>query len=993
MKLSLEGHYRRAIHAAFVVGAVGANMVPPAVAADATQLQGVEVTGSRIRRVETETADPVQVVGRDQILATGAATLGALLQSVPSISGTPYNSQVNNGGGDGAATANLRGLGSKRTLILLDGIRLNSDDLNAIPANMIDRIEVLKEGASAVYGTDAIGGVINFITRKTFTGLEVLSTVGATEEGGGLTQDYELTWGTRSSTGSAVFGASYNRQDEIRADQRQVSAATVGLYQNKLSPNVWTSSRGPYGRFFPSTGFTGANTSSCGSVRLSPGKTGANGEADFQCFVSNRAAGYTDRFNYQPDNLALTPSKRYSLFGTAQQEVYGDIKWFGSGYFNTTRANSQLAGEPFDNTTVAGVFPPPKYPPLAISADNVYNPFGQDITSFAYRSPMRRVQTFTTDTYQVSSGFKGTLLDRFNWDATANYGLVNAAESDTGYLNFSRVYEQLGPSYMADPATGDAIYTDPGKTTLAKAYDAAAAGGVATCGTPGAPIVGCTPINLFGSYGNTVSALNAVTNSLTRFDELDLIANIAGDIATLPAGAVGLALGGQYRTLHYRYTPDALQEAFLLSEANSKPTAGSYNVREAYAETRVPLLKDLPGAKSLTLDLGVRYASFSSFGNNVAGKYAAEWRPTGDLLVRASYNDVYRAPTTTELYRGAVQTSPSYSEVCTGAADAIAHPVACANFTDTTPTNNTQTNGALIGNPKLQAEKGYATDFGVVFNPTFYRPLTIGVDYFTYSLKQAIDYVSAQTVLEACYADNNSAFCGTAPNGQPYITRAADGQLANLYLPQTNANRYMVQGLDISAKLDYNKLPYDLGRLSLGSDLTYLKKYNLTLLDPVSGAVVAKGELEGDFDSVYTGDSFPHLRALSFVKWNKGPITVTLQDRFIGNVQEEQIDGYEVLIRQNTDCAGTAYSGTQGGETAKAGSFTVACRRDVGSANYVDVAGTYAFKKYKTEFTVGINDLFADGAQQMYNAANAGAGNPLYDIRGRNFYGRLKIKF
>jgi outer membrane receptor protein involved in Fe transport len=397
----------------------------------------------------------------------------------------------------------------------------------------------------------------------------------------------------------------------------------------------------------------------------------------------------------------------------------------------------------------------------------------------------------------------------------------------------------------------------------------------------------------------------------------------------------------------------------------------------------VPVLKGLPGVKSLDLDLGGRYSDYSSFGTNTSGKMSLEYRPYSDLLVRATYNDVFRAPTTTELFQGALQGSPPYADPCAGLTqaqlDAInaVNPVACKNVAAGYQQPVSQANGNTIGNPGLQGEKGYATDFGLVFDPSFYKPLSVSVDYWMYSLKQAIDSVDINTILNGCFNSPSSAYCGDAPNGLPYFTRAASGDVVNSYEPFVNANRYKVNGIDTSIKLNYpsvNVAGYNIGRVQVGLDTTYLMMYDLKIFDPFSGALVSDYSEAGQYDS-NTGNSFPRFKMQGNLFWSKGPYSVAVADRFIGNLRENQVDGAEVLF--GVPCNNT----------------TVKCYHNTGSANYVDLFGTYTVKSLNSDFTVGITDLFDDQAQQMYNAALAGAANPIYDVRGRSFVGRITMRF
>jgi outer membrane receptor protein involved in Fe transport len=972
MNLSVNGRIRRTIGVVFAAGVAGSTLAPAhAQGNGSTQLQGVEVTGSRIRRVETETANLVQVLDRKQIEATGAATMGELVQAIPSITGAPLNASANNNGGSitggggsygGSTSIDIRGLGPKRTLVLLDGQRLNNADPDAIPANMIERIEVLKAGAGSTYGTDAIGGVVNFITRKNFSGTEVNAQWGETERGDGAATGGSVTWGSTGSKGNVMFGANYNRQNDIRATDRRATAGPIG-YSGPLESS---SSRSPTGKFNVGTGagYTDSTGAPCASVTLIAGTNGTS-KADYRCFVNSHNPATTDRYNYQPANLDLDPTLHESLFGAGSYRITDTIKWYGQGYFTHAFSQRQLASEPFDNATIQGIYPLDPAP--TISAQNVYNPFGVDITSFAKRSTDAgpRILDYNVDQYQLTTGLKGTLLDRFDWNLAFNYGKLDLANVNRGYLDFSKVFQQIGPSF----------------------FDAA---GVAHCGTAAAPIPNCAPVNVFGTTGNTLGSLAATVNDVTRQDQANVTFDVNGDLFKLPAGMVSADLGFEYRSTHLAFEPDVLQSEFELSEANEKSTNGGYNVREFYGEVTIPVLANLPGAKSLSLDVGGRYSDFSTFGSHTSGKYQLEYRPYSDLMIRATYADTFRAPNVSELFGGATQSAPAYSDPCldpkTGAATAASlagHSKACAGVQIGATQPNSQGNGVDVGNAQLKPEHGYSTDFGIVFSPSFYKPLSVTVDYWHYSLKDGVTGVSLPEVLNDCYSDNNSAFCGNAPNGQPYFTRANSGgttspttTIANSTLPLLNSFSFWVNGWDYSVKLSYPKV--HVGGISLGSfetgvDLTYVDRYQVTVFDPASGAVTSVNSVAGTFDPA-TVIAMPRWKGLAYLFWSKGPFSATLEDRYTSNLEVGDTS-YPA-----TDC----YHANNGDGDS--------CYRS-GYVNYVDISGSYNVKPINTTFTVGINDLFDDGIQQTYSQTYAGAPMPVYDVRGRNFYAKAAIRF
>jgi outer membrane receptor protein involved in Fe transport len=394
-------------------------------------------------------------------------------------------------------------------------------------------------------------------------------------------------------------------------------------------------------------------------------------------------------------------------------------------------------------------------------------------------------------------------------------------------------------------------------------------------------------------------------------------------------------------------------------------------VRELYGEVHVPLVKDLPGVKSLALNLGIRSAWYSgALGSTTDGKYAFEYKPYSDLLLRGSYNDVYRAPNVSELYGGAAQSAPGYTDPCAGltTTQLAQHTAACKNVGAGFHQANPQGTAVNVGNPALSPEKGYATDFGAVFNPSFYKPLTLEVDYWRYSLKEFISGVSLNQILDACFADNGSSFCGTSPDGQPWFSRDNHGNITNAQQLLLNSDRLYTSGWDFAGKLNYNNIQAfgrSLGSVQFGADITYLDQWDYKYFNPATGAYQGDDSVAGQVETAGLGGGagkfapFPRFKGLMFVFWNYGDFTTTIEDRYIGSVKD------------------TTSVNTYG----------------VGYANYVDVSETYKVKRYNTDLTFGINDIGAQGIVPLYDGAHAGAPATIYDPRGRNFYGRLTIHF
>lgn len=327
--------------------------------------QTVVVTGTRIRRVDAETASPVFTIDSAAIQQSGVQTIGDLVQQIPAISGAATNPQVNNGGGNGDSNIELRGLDPARTLVLLNGRRIGvlgqdtgAVDVNIIPLNLIERVDVLKEGAGAVYGSDAIAGVVNFITKQDFEGFEGNVQFGETDRSDGKNQKYDITFGLNGDKGNLVIGGSFNHQDQVSAGDRKFSRYATYFYGSIFNGG---SSRNVTGRINVDTGLGCAS----GSVTRIDGAAGDSPD-DYRCFINSGTPN--DFYNFQPVNLLMTPQDRGTLFLMGHYDINDKVSWFSEVLYNRTHSGFQIAALPF--TAVAD--------DVVISADSIYNPFGID---------------------------------------------------------------------------------------------------------------------------------------------------------------------------------------------------------------------------------------------------------------------------------------------------------------------------------------------------------------------------------------------------------------------------------------------------------------------------------------------------------------------------------------------------------------------------------------------------------------------------------------
>src|SRR5947207_1756342 len=602
--------------------------------AEDEKLQEVVVTGSRIVQSAINSQQPISIIDRAAIERTGLASIGDLLQQVTA-GGKALNAKFNSSGnfgypadgggiGAGSAQVDLRNLSSKRVLVLVDGIRWVNEssasgvsgaaDLNTIPMSIIDRVEVLEDGASAIYGSDAIAGVVNIITRKKVDGVEVNGYTGALDKGGRQTEA-SFTAGGSSDKFSAMFVVSYFNQDAI-SSAKWAQSSFPELVAGVLAGSSGT----PQGRFVfcdPNAPATVPESCAAGgnySVTLNNGTTTPNWNPNNP--VTNTYHHFTnsDRFNYAPFNLLSTPSERKSIFMNLTYNASEDVELYFKGLFNNRQSANQAAPEPIFVGPSAGTGG--LADTISVAANNPYNPFGFALdaaTNFRIgRRPIEvgpRIFTQDVNTYYFSTGFKRTLHvgNGFLWD-------INYANSD------NKATQTFLNGYNV------------GKMKIAL-------GDVNVChATPG-----CVPLDLFGGQGRpmTPAMINYIraTQNDSSDQKLQLFsANITGDMFKIGDRAAGFAVGAEHRKYDGAFNPDPLRQTGESQDSPAFPVSASYHVNEAYAEFHFPLLA------SLGTSAAVRYSDYSTCGGDTTGKGGFGVQPINDLAFRGTYSKGCRRP-------------------------------------------------------------------------------------------------------------------------------------------------------------------------------------------------------------------------------------------------------------------------------------------------------------------------------------------------------------
>lgn len=823
----------------------------------------IEVTGSRIKRTDLETTSPVLSISREDIDRSGQTSLGDVLKDIAT-NGASLGLQTNNGNTGGVTRVNLRNCASTQNLLLVNGRRWVTNlggnvDLTTIPLEAVTRIEVLKDGASSVYGTDAICGVINVITRSDFDGAEFRSHFGETDEGDGRREIYSFTVGSSGDKTSGLVNVSYTQQAEIMGGDREISSVPIyGLPSTISSSGGRASPTTPYGQFR-----VGAT-----SMTLDPNNEGCLPNVPCDPATADQFRAYnplTDGYNFAPVNYIQQPQETLSLFSQGRLDFTDDITGKLEVVYHERTSEAQLAAQPLGG--------------MAIAANNMYNPFGVAITGASFR-PIVAPRSFgaEVDTWRFGAGIEGSfeLAGRvFDWDVGTIYSDQDTVQLKTGFFNADRMALATGRSELVN--------------------------GTPTCLTAtGATIAGCVPFNLFGGPdGVTADMLNYVTVAPRNLNHSEMRAyhgTITGDIFELPAGQVAFAAGVEKRFESGYTNPDPLtQSGRVLGDNPVLPTSGGYSVEEAYVEFALPILNDLPGAQSLDLEVSTRTSRYDTYGSTDNSRFAIAYRPITDLLVRLSWAEGFRAPSIAELFAGQATGRPAVADPCDSSSDTYQDSATVqANCAAAgVPTNFTQANPQAFstsgGNPDLEPEEAESKSIGFVYSPSFLEGFSATLDWYNIEIEHTIGARTAQSILDGCYEQSNAAFC-------TLITRDFTGNIGNVGeisgIQATNLNFQggtEIEGVDLN--LDY-RFQSDIGTWRVTWDTAYVI-YLGDLGQLHEGEVnadgdISSGNLAGTLTAGLSGGGTNHrLKSNITLAWSLDNWSAALQFQFMSKQVED----------------------------------------------------------------------------------------------------------
>ncbi|MBY8829854.1 TonB-dependent receptor domain-containing protein [Hephaestia mangrovi] len=955
--------------------------VSVATASEPTSQTGeIVVTGSRISRRDYTSSSPIATVSSDYIAKSASPTLESSLNQLPQITSSA-SSSTNTQARGGQASLDLRGLGQQRTLILVDGRRVQpsasdgSVDLNTIPADLVQSVEIITGGASAVYGSDAVTGVVNLKLRQDVTGVELSAKTGVTERGDGSTYDLNLLAGGKfaNGRGSALLSIGYSRRDIAPFTNRDylrgqvLTASNPRTLLNVSAANL--PSQAAVDSIFSAYGYAPGTVSR--SLQLSFNRDGTlysptnivnyRDGADPATVNYNGAQYYAVSETY----VAQTPLTRYNVFGRVNYDFSDNIKLFVEGFYTNYNVTT---GGAFANagSTSSSV-------PITIPVTNPFIP--ADLRTYLLSRPNPTAPLtatrFTTeagprherndyDVFQLTTGlsgrFSGTDID---WSIVGSYGQTHQLQTETGYPSILAINQLL----------------------------AAPDGGASLC-SGGYNIFGLQPVSAACS-----AFISRTERNVTRLSQTNVEANVTGTLFSLPAGALKFAAGADYRQNDYSFDPDSQITTGQI--ANFLPifaSSGTTKAAEAYAELLIPVIKNGPLIKEFNLDASYRYSHYNTVGGISTYTVDADWIVIDGLRFRGGYSRATRAPSAGELFGATSFGQASIGapgvlgsgDPCdvrgayraAGAANADQVRALClaqgvpASLIDTFQNTNPRTPFQSGGNTALQPETADTYSAGVVLSPKFSSPLlehlSLSVDYYNIKITKAIGQISSTVALSQCFStvanpglSNASSYC------QLLQRNPGDGQLSLILNPQFNLANYSTSGID--AQLDWRLNLADVGGpgssyFAISSVATYLDTFKI---QNFAGApTLDYAGTIGNTQIDLFADAHPRWKATSTATLGVGDVSASLRWRYIGKM------------------ANAANVGTNG--TAP----------DVSAVSYFDLSLNFDVS-HRFQLGLGATNIF-DKKPPVVNTSivgNLATDAYTYDVLGRRFYASIKAKF
>ena len=959
-------------------------------AAAEQQVEKIQITGSRIRSANAVSTSPIATVGELEIEQQQQPEIERIFRNMPaSLPGD--NSNVNNGTG-GAATVNLRGLGSNRNLVLMNGKRMvpyntaGSVDTSTIPTAIIDRIDIVTGGASAVYGSDAISGAINVILKKNFEGVELDVSHSRTAEADAQTKNIALTLGGNfdDDRGNAVLSFSWLDRDPLLLGQRSlgnygIATASGANYQNFVDGIAPVPPADPLcGGSTPNVVAPGG-----GSGTTIPTRVGVVGvPAVAGQFRDDGTLGIgpaCSAFNFNPFNYYQTPAKRYSATAMAHYDLNDEHSIYGTFNFTNTSVRQQAApsgifgstfwipmANPFlsaqarnailtgSNANIGALNGPGLETWRDVNGNGVVDEADSLLMSVNRRTPElgARSTSFNTDQFQIVAGIEGFINDSWAYDVSIQHGETNRVNTNAGYTNVANIANALNAVSETECLTGGA---------------------------------GCVPLNVFGGFGTITPEMAAYASatafSTTEYQQRVFSAIIDGPfdsvVSPFAESSLAMSFGYEYREEIAFFNPDEclkLAPASCLGGAggNSLPVGGSFKVTELFGEGKLPLIENVAMADIVELEFGYRHANYDTVGENGSWKLGLAWRPVDELLVRVMKQKATRAPNVGELY----------APLTSGLENANQDPCSVANAANIDATLRarciaTGMTDAQVGavddivsgqinvlsgsNPNAlpDAETADTLTAGFVWTPAFdtVKRAQFSVDYYDIDVSGYIGENTPQEILDGCYVLGNTSQCAQINRIGGGLTISGSGIQAYT----TNLSYLRTSGLEFAFNFGFDLDSF--GSIDFSGNVNkYLKVEQLS--SPVSEVIDCKGFYGTNCDPQHD------LRATQRTTWNYEDLSISLLWRYLGSIERE---------------------------TAQQAA-TFEPFRQIGSYSYFDLFANYHITD-GISVSLGVDNLLdrdapVVGGEAGSTSVNSGNTFPgYYDMLGRTYRASVSLKF
>lgn len=982
---------------------VAAAAALPAFAQDGEADDRIVVTGTRIQRADLTAPSPVTQINAEQLALTNTVNTEQFLNTLPQV--IPGFDSTSNNPGNGTATANLRGLGANRTLVLVDGTRFVASgtggtvDLNNIPAALVERIEVTTGGGSAVYGSDAVAGVVNFILKDDFEGvqLDVSNEMSASGWDANIfTASLTMGGNFADGRGNAIMSIGYTNREALFQGDRAFSSLSLfdpgpgneaggflsGGSGSALGGQV--TSRANLDRETPDPNPGSANVGDPEEADDdAPGFTLADGQTPFYACTAaagesctnnitfNGASGGrrfrnpTDQYNYAPVNYLQIPQERYNIYAGASYEISDSMEVYGRGVFTSNSTRTQLAATPVGGTFTVGLDNPNLDPTFVDALIATYDYVDPDPTdgngrdnsdiqdrdgdgevddvllqiSRRYNDSALGVRTnqFERNAFQLQMGLRGDLGENWSYDTFFQFGRSTAAQAQNGNISFS-------------------------------ALQAGVTSGL------------CNIFGIDTISSACASSISKTAASLLTVEQTQFVATVNGSLPGLrmpmAENPVAAAFGVEYREEAGEFTPDSVLGPDIRGFNAALPIKGRYDVYEAFMETQIPVIEGVNFIESFTINGAYRYSDYSLSGSVHTFAVGGDWEPVEDLRIRAQFQRAARAPNIGELFRPAVNGFPGANDPCSDGSGS-------GNFGSWTPANTAncvaygvpasavgtpfQQSGQLQvltsgGGSTLNAEKGDTLTIGAVWQPAAVDGLTLQVDYYDIKIKGAISAVPFQLLLDDCYVAGNTQTCNTFFGPGTRDPGTGLFQPPNLVtIPAANIAQFTATGIDVQADYDFDL--GDLGSISMRyfGNYTIESSFQANAASPV---IECAGAYGGN-----CGEPTPEYKHTMQATWLYGPFTTSLRWRLIGGTS----------IDFSTFNTSTSISDLSD---------------NVDAFNYLDVTVGYAVSE-NLDLTVGVQNILGKDAPLLGSTVNEQANTypATYETLGRQLFFGASVRF